>query len=134
MYAIRSYYERDTNDINRTQLMIEAERRVYADRASYLGDADFFPVPIGQLLDDNYLKDRMKDYDNKYAGSSEKIRAGQIPIKESEETTHYSVADKYGNAVSVTTTINRSFGSRIVVDGAGFLLNNEMDDFSYNFV
>jgi len=125
-----SFEERDTNDINRTQLMIEAERRVYADRASYLGDADFFPVPIGQLLDDNYLKDRMKDYDNKYAGSSEKIRAGQIPIKESEETTHYSVADKYGNAVSVTTTINRSFGSRIVVDGAGFLLNNEMDDFS----
>lgn len=118
------------NDINTIHLMVEAERRVYADRASYLGDADFYQVPVSQLLDSNYLNNRMTDFDSEHASLSENIKAGQFQKKESEETTHYSVVDKWGNAVSCTTTLNGSYGSRIVVDGAGFLLNNEMDDFS----
>lgn len=118
------------NDVNTIHLMVEAERRVYADRASYLGDADFYQVPVSQLLDSNYLNNRMTDFDSEHSSLSENIKAGQFQKKESEETTHYSVVDKWGNAVSCTTTLNGSYGSRIVVDGAGFLLNNEMDDFS----
>jgi len=110
------------------QLMTEVERRAYADRAKYLGDVDFYKVPVKTLVSDNYVRERMKDYDSSKASSSEKIGAGTIP--ESEETTHLSVYDKEGNAVAVTTTLNGGYGSRTVVGGAGFLLNNEMDDFS----
>ena len=110
------------------QLMMEAERRAYADRAEYLGDADFVKVPVKTLLSKKYLKERMKDYEPGKAGNSKTTVAGII--KESEETTHLSVTDSEGNAVSVTTTLNGHFGSRTVVGGAGFLLNNEMDDFS----
>lgn len=110
------------------QLMTEIERRAYADRAKYLGDADYFKVPVKKLSSDDYAKDRMKDYDPSKAGTSQQIQAGIIP--ESEETTHFSVYDKQGNAVAVTTTLNGGYGSRTVVGGAGFLLNNEMDDFS----
>ncbi len=110
------------------QLMTEVERRAYADRAEFLGDPDFVKVPIKTMVSQQYLNERMKDYEPGKAGNSKAITAGMI--KESEETTHLSVLDAYGNAVSVTTTLNGGYGSRTVVSGAGFLLNNEMDDFS----
>ena len=110
------------------QLMTEVERRAYADRAKFLGDMDFYKVPIKTLTSDAYAKARMNDYDPSKAGSSEAVQAGIIP--ESEETTHLSVYDNNGNAVAVTTTLNGGYGSKTVVGGAGFLLNNEMDDFS----
>ncbi|TAG09678.1 MAG: gamma-glutamyltransferase [Sphingobacteriia bacterium] len=113
---------------NSVQLMIEAERRAYADRAAYLGDPDYWKVPLKTLTSDAYIKERMKDYDPDKAGTSTAIKAGIIA--ESEETTHLSIVDAVGNMVSVTTTLNGSYGSRVVVGGAGFLLNNEMDDFS----
>jgi len=110
------------------QLMAEAERRAYADRAEYLGDADFVKVPLKTLLSKKYLKERMNDFTPGKAGSSKTTSAGIA--KESDQTTHLSVLDAEGNAVSVTTTLNGHFGSRTVVGGAGFLLNDEMDDFS----
>jgi len=110
------------------QLMIEAERRAYADRAEYMGDPDYFPVPVKTLLSDAYVTQRMSDYVADKAGSSATVKAGVI--KESEQTTHLSVMDAEGNMVAVTTTLNGGYGSRTVVGGAGFLLNNEMDDFS----
>lgn len=110
------------------QLMTEIERRAYADRAKYLGDADFYKVPVKKLISKEYAKERMKDYRDDKAGSSQDIQAGMIA--ESDETTHLSVYDKEGNAVAVTTTLNGGYGSSTVVAGAGFLLNNEMDDFS----
>ena len=110
------------------QLMTEVERRAYADRAQYMGDADFYKVPEKKLVSEEYLADRMKNYDSTKAGKSSEIKPGQL--KESEETTHLNVIDKDGNAVAVTTTLNNSYGSRTVVGGAGFLLNDEMDDFS----
>ncbi len=113
---------------NSVQLMIEAERRAYADRAEYLGDPDYWKVPLKTLVSNAYIQERMKDYDPNKAGTSTAIKAGII--KETEETTHLSILDALGNMVSVTTTLNGSYGSRVVVGGAGFLLNNEMDDFS----
>jgi gamma-glutamyltranspeptidase/glutathione hydrolase len=110
------------------QLMIEVERRAFADRAEFLGDPDFVKVPVKKLVDEKYLAQRMKDYNPTIAGNSTTTKAGII--KESEETTHLSIIDAEGNAVSVTTTLNGGYGSRIVVSGAGFILNNEMDDFS----
>ncbi len=111
------------------QLVVEAERRAYADRATFMGDADFVRVPVKTLVSDTYLQERMKDYIPGKAGSSSVTPAGKIN-PESEETTHLSVTDRWGNAVSVTTTLNGGYGSHTVVGGAGFLLNNEMDDFS----
>ncbi len=111
--------------------MVEAERRVYADRATHLGDQDFHPVPIDTLLSTTYLANRLRDFNPERATSSEEVRAGDVAsVMESEETTHFSIVDSEGNAVSITTTINSGFGSKTVVSGAGFLLNNEMDDFS----
>lgn len=112
------------------QLMTEVERRAYADRAEFMGDADFYNVPVKQLTSDRYLNDRMKDYDPTKAGISTSIKPGNIASYESEETTHLSVIDNEGNAVAVTTTLNNSYGSRTVVGEAGFILNDEMDDFS----
>jgi gamma-glutamyltranspeptidase/glutathione hydrolase len=112
------------------QLMVEVERRAFADRAQYMGDADFYKVPVLQLTDEKYLKSRMADFIPGKAGSSEQVKPGVIPAMESEETTHLGVIDREGNAVAVTTTLNNSYGSRTVVGGAGFLLNDEMDDFS----
>ncbi len=109
--------------------IIEAERRAYADRAEHLGDMDFYPVPIEQLIDKSYAKARFADFDPSKAGVSENIGPGPVPF-ESMETTHASIMDAQGNAVAYTTTLNLSYGSKIVVEGAGFLLNNEMDDFS----
>lgn len=111
-------------------LIVEAERRVYADRAKHLGDQDFYPVPVQGLLDETYLADRMADFLPDKTSFSDSIEAGVPPLVESEQTTHYSIVDQEGNAVSVTTTINGGYGSCVVVGGAGFLLNNEMDDFS----
>jgi gamma-glutamyltranspeptidase/glutathione hydrolase len=110
-------------------LMVEAERRAYADRAEYLGDPDFFPVPIAQLTAKPYAQLRFSDFDATRASASTSIGPGRI-THESPQTTHLSVMDSAGNAVAYTTTLNLSFGSKIVVEGAGFLLNNEMDDFS----
>lgn len=112
------------------QVMVEAERRVYADRAEHLGDPDFYTVPQKQLLDRAYNVGRMNSFSFEKATPSADIKAGELKGKESMETTHYVVVDKDGNAVSVTTTLNNSYGSLVVVDGAGFILNDEMDDFS----
>ncbi len=114
-----------------THLMVEAEKRVYADRAEYLGDSDFYPVPIDTLLDDDYLLQRMSDFDPYKATPSDRIFAGKFELhKESFETTHISIVDKNRMAVSCTTTLNSNYGSKVIVDGYGFFLNNEMDDFS----
>ena len=112
------------------QVMIEAERRVYADRAKWLGDPDFVKVPINELLDTNYLAQRMQNMQFEKATKSSDVSAGAFPGYESPETTHYSIVDKDGNAVAITTTLNNSYGSKVFVAGAGFLLNDEMDDFS----
>ena len=109
-------------------LMVEAERRAYSDRAEHMGDPGFWKVPVDQLVDKRYLKKRMADFNPNAATPSRNISAGLI--KESEQTTHYSIVDSEGNAAAVTTTLNNSYGSRCVVAGAGFILNNEMDDFS----
>lgn len=114
--------------VKSVQLMTEIERRAFADRAKFLGDADFVKVPVATLVSDEYLTKRMADFVPGKAGNSKDIKEGII--KESEETTHFNVLDNEGNAVAVTTTLNGAFGSRTVVAGAGFLLNNEMDDFS----
>lgn len=111
------------------QLMTEIERRAFADRASYLGDPNFVEVPLKALADPEYLKARMEDYDSSKASSSEAITAGKL-LQESKETTHLVALDSLGNAVSTTYTLNGNFGSHVVVQGAGFVLNNQMDDFS----
>ena len=111
-----------------THLMIEAEKRVYADRAKHLGDSDYYPVPIKTMSSDAYIRERMQDFNPERASYFEDVRAGVI--KESDQTTHFSIVDDEGNAVSITTTLNGGYGSMVVVEGAGFLLNNEMDDFS----
>ncbi len=108
----------------------EAERRAFADRAEYSGDPDFTKVPVKGLIDKNYLAARMGDYKEDKASLSAEIQAGSPAVYESQETTHYSVVDQSGNAVAVTTTLNNSYGNSIIVEGAGFLLNDEMDDFS----
>lgn len=109
-------------------LMVEAERRVYADRSVHLGDSDFYDVPIDTLISTNYNEKRMQSFNFMQASKSEEISAGNF--KESEQTTHFSILDEAGNAVSLTTTINTAYGSKVVIDGGGFLMNNEMDDFS----
>lgn len=112
------------------QVMVEAERRVYADRAAHLGDPDFYKVPSKALMSDVYIKQRMADFSWARATPSSAVAAGKIAPAEHEETTHFSIVDAEGNAVSSTTTLNGSYGAVVVVKGAGFLLNNEMDDFS----
>ena len=110
-------------------LMAEAERRAFADRAEFLGDMDFYEVPLDSLLNENYLKLRMKNFNEENATVSKSVHAGDFSIgKESYETTHTSVIDSEGNAVSVTTTLNSNYGCKVMA--AGFFLNNEMDDFS----
>jgi gamma-glutamyltranspeptidase/glutathione hydrolase len=119
-YPIREW---GFNSYRTIHLMTEAERRAFADRSEFPGDPDFVKIPVEQLIDSKYLLDRMRNFDEKKASISQE---GYI----SGETTHYSVADAAGNAVSATTTLNNTFGSGIVVDSAGFLLNDQMDDFS----
>jgi gamma-glutamyltranspeptidase/glutathione hydrolase len=112
------------------QVMVEAERRVYADRSKWLGDPDFVKVPVNELIDPVYNANRMSSINFAKATPSSSIQAGTFPSYESPETTHYSIVDGEGNAVSITTTLNNSYGSKVFVGGAGFLLNDEMDDFS----
>lgn len=126
-YPIREW---GWNSVKSVHLMVEAEKRVYADRATYLGDPDFFAVPEKELLDKDYLSHRMADFSEERATVSTEIKAGEPVIHESEETTHFSIVDASGNAVAATTTLNSGYGSGIVVESAGFILNNEMDDFS----
>jgi gamma-glutamyltranspeptidase / glutathione hydrolase len=118
------------NSARTIHLFTEAERRAFADRAAYLGDPDFFAVPISKLTNSLYVDERMKTYNPERATPSSEIREGVIALQESHETTHLSIVDKYGNAVAVTTTLNDSYGSYVIVAGAGFFLNDEMDDFS----
>lgn len=118
------------NSSNYIQVLTEAERRAYADRNYYLGDPDFVEVPIAQLMDKKYLKARMASYDPDKATLSSDVRQGEISIYESDETTHYSIVDQFGNGLSITTTLNGAYGSKLYVDELGFFLNNEMDDFS----
>jgi gamma-glutamyltranspeptidase / glutathione hydrolase len=118
------------NSVASVHLITEAERRAFADRSEYSGDPDFVKVPVDQLISKNYIAARMESFDPLHASLSEKILPGSPEKYTSEETTHYSVVDKWGNAVSATTTLNNVYGSSIVVEGAGFLLNDQMDDFS----
>lgn len=110
-------------------LMVEAERRAYADRTRHMGDPDYYDVPLKMLTSKDYARWRFRDFDPERASDSRDIGAGQWP-EESPQTTHFAVLDEDGNGVSLTTTLNSSYGNKIVVEGAGFLLNNEMDDFS----
>ena len=116
------------NTFESVSLMVEAQRRAYADRAEHMGDPDFWKVPTTTLTSNAYAQERMKNYQAGVAGNSKMIQAGVA--KESEETTHFSIIDEAGNMVAVTTTLNGSYGNKTIVGGAGFLLNNEMDDFS----
>lgn len=133
MLGMLEYYpieEYQHNSVEAVQLMTEIERRAYADRTEYMGDPDFVDVPVAQLVDKAYLWRRMADYSPSRPTPSSAIGPGFVDMVESEETTHLSVVDGEGNAVSVTTTLNGAYGSRVVVGGGGFILNNEMDDFS----
>ena len=112
------------------QLLVEAERRAYADRAYFLGDPDFVKVPTETLLSPGYLKERMRSFSWDRASKSSEIAHGKVVGYESDETTHYSIVDSEGNAVAVTTTLNTNYGSKVYVKGGGFFLNNQMDDFS----
>ena len=112
------------------QVIVEAERRAYADRSFFLGDPDFVKIPLKELMDADYLKGRMSTFNIEKATSSSDIKEGKVNYAESTETTHYSIVDSFGNAVSATTTINDGFGSKYYCDELGFFLNNEMDDFS----
>ena len=118
------------NSIKVMQIIVEAERRSYADRSLYLGDPDFYKVPEKKLLNTEYLNERMETFDFDKATKSIDIKPGSLIFEESEETTHYSIIDEIGNAVAVTTTLNGSYGSKVFVEKGGYFLNNEMDDFS----
>ena len=110
--------------------MIELERRVYADRATFLGDPDFYQVPVTKLISDEYLEERFADIDLNAKTSSQDIKTGKVDYIESIETTHFSIVDAEGNAAAITTTLNGSYGCKVLVKDGGFFLNNEMDDFS----
>ena len=116
------------NTLASVNLMVESQRRAYADRAEHMGDPDYWKVPTKTLISKSYAQARMSDYKEGVAGSSKITTAGQA--HESEQTTHLSVIDKEGNMVAITTTLNDTYGNKTIVAGAGFLLNNEMDDFS----
>ena len=118
------------NSLKTIQVLTEAERRAYADRAYYLGDPDFVKIPVEELISDVYLQSRMNNFSFEKATPSDTVSKGKIIGYESEETTHYSIVDQFGNAIAVTTTLNGAYGSKLYVDELGFFLNNEMDDFS----
>ena len=118
------------NSADAIQVIVEAERRAYADRSYFLGDPDFVKIPLKALMADDYLKQRMSSFNLDKATLSSEIKEGKVNYNESTETTHYSIVDQFGNAVSATTTINDGYGSKYYCDELGFFLNNEMDDFS----
>jgi gamma-glutamyltranspeptidase/glutathione hydrolase len=126
-------YDLDTyghNSLKTMQVITEAERRAYADRSYFLGDPDFVSIPTDTLLSKTYSKQRMRNFSFEKPTLSRDISHGNIEIIESDETTHYSIVDQFGNAVSVTTTLNGGYGSKLYSSELGFFLNNEMDDFS----
>ena len=118
------------NSSEAIQVLVEAERRAYADRSVYLGDPDFVKIPMKELISEKYLKQRMANFSFNKASVSSEIKEGKVNYNESTETTHYSIVDQFGNAVAATTTLNDGFGSKYYCDELGFFLNNEMDDFS----
>ena len=118
------------NSVKAIQVITEAERRAYADRSYYLGDPDFVTVPQDKLISDAYLKGRMSNFSFDKATPSTEVSHGSVQIIESDETTHYSIVDQFGNSISVTTTLNSGYGSKLYASELGFFLNNEMDDFS----
>ena len=118
------------NSLEYINTITEIESRVYADRAAHLGDPDYYNVPQKSLLNKDYMYNRFNEIESTIKTPSSEIKEGSFDINESMETTHFSIVDKFGNAISITTTINGAYGSKVVVEGAGFLLNNEMDDFS----
>ncbi len=118
------------NSLKTIQVITEAERRAYADRSYYLGDPDFYEVPVDRLTSDSYLESRMENFSFDKATPSNSLKHGPIPGYESLETTHYSIVDQFGNAIAVTSTLNGAYGSKLYVEELGFFLNNEMDDFS----
>ena len=126
-YDIKSFGH---NSVKTIQLLVEAERRAYADRSHFMGDPDYMNLPVYELMDKEYVVDRMENFSWDKATPSSEVKHGNIIVQESDETTHYSIVDKYGNSVSVTTTLNNSYGSKVFVEEGGFFLNNEMDDFS----
>ncbi len=130
MYFNTKKKETIHNSVEYVHLLTEIEKLVYADRSKYLGDSDFYNVPIDRLLNKEYISSRLNKINLSKINPSSSIQPGQLYYTESEETTHFSIVDFEGNAVSVTTTLNTNFGSKVFVDGLGFLLNNEMDDFS----
>ena len=126
-YDLESYGH---NSLNYIKLLVEAARRSFADRSHYLGDPDFIKIPIDNLVSPEYLKQRMKDFSFDKPTYSNELTYGNLSVNESEETTHYSIVDQFGNAVAATTTLNGSYGSKLYCEELGFFLNNEMDDFS----
>jgi len=130
MYFNKNLKNLKHNSTEYIHSLTEIEKLVYADRSKYLGDSDFYHVPIDELLNKKYITNRLNKIDFSKINPSKKINPGSISYKESEETTHFSIVDFEGNAVSVTTTLNTNFGSKVFVNKLGFLLNNEMDDFS----
>ncbi len=130
MSGYENLEEYQQNSIKAVQIMVEAERRAYADRAEYMGDPDFIQDKSSYLISDDYLKNRWKNFSFEKATPSSEVGKIIKQPKESTETTHISIIDKDGNAAAVTTTLNGLYGSKVVVSGAGFFLNNEMDDFS----
>ena len=125
-----SDFDLSFNSVDYIHILTELERRAYADRTEHMGDSDYWNVPKSMFLSNDYANKRLKDIDFNKASNSQLIEHGNPYSDQSEETTHYSIVDSAGNAVSVTTTINSGYGNGITVTGAGFLLNNEMDDFS----
>ena len=126
-YDVKQYAHNSTKYI---QVIAEAERRAYADRSYFLGDPDFVNIPTDSLMSENYLSKRMSDFNWEKATQSNALSRGSIPGYESDETTHYSIVDPFGNSLAVTTTLNAAYGSKVYVEEGGFFLNNEMDDFS----
>ena len=118
------------NSLEYFKILVEAEKRSFADRAYFLGDPDFVDIPKDQIVDTNYLLERMGNFSFNSPTPSSEISYGEIEILESDETTHYSIVDQFGNAIAVTTTLNGTYGSQLYCSELGFFLNNEMDDFS----
>jgi len=123
-------HKMEYNSLDYFKLLVEAERRSFADRSYYLGDPDFVNIPKEELVSNEYILDRMSNFSFDSPTPSDEISYGKVEILESDETTHYSIVDQFGNAISVTTTLNGTYGSQLYCSELGFFLNNEMDDFS----